>query len=163
MRAPVLLASLAALLHTACKDATHSSNVDIELEESKHASSVSISEFWSDFQGALRSGDPELVAKLTAFPLEENLSDLSGLEDLGTEAGFIANFRTVFPVEAVQSVVQMEPEPLPVTADSPAGSTSWILGWHSSGSATEQNCSIHYTFTRMPDGRILLAAITFAG
>ena len=124
----------------------------------------SLDQFWRDFQSALRRNDVSEIAKLTRFPIEVNLADLEGFEGIGNREGFVRHFKTIFPEQAIRTLLNETPQPRdPVGVLRDKATESWSISHNEPNKVSELEWSIIYCFSRFSDGSIRMTTIDFAG
>lgn len=122
--------------------------------------------FWKDFQNALRARDSEKIAGMTHFPADIGLAEIEGFEGINQREGFVRHFDTIFPKEAVETLLAKSASDLELQRFDHAGEAEyyWFVQHdHKDPLASEGDWNIRYVFSRQPDGSIQLTGVGFAG
>lgn len=118
----------------------------------------SLDPFWREFQSALAKNDVAGITRLTRFPIDCNLADVEGFEGIRNREGFGRNFGTIFPKQAVRTLLTTRSLP-----EDEGDAESWTICHNEPNEISEMEWSIIYRFSRLPDGSIRLTAVEFAG
>ena len=122
--------------------------------------------FWKDFQNALRARDAKKIADMTLFPAKIGIAGIDGFEGINQREGFIRHFDTIFPREAVETLLATNASDLKPEHSNEADRVEnyWVvIHDHKNSVASENEWTIGYAFSQQPDGSVKLAEVGFAG
>lgn len=122
--------------------------------------------FWKDFQNALRARDAKRIADMTLFPAKIGIAGIDGFEGINQREGFLRHFDTIFPREAVETLLATNASDLKSEHSDESGKVEnyWVVIHDNKDSgASENEWTIGYVFSRQPDGSVKLVEVGFAG
>ena len=121
--------------------------------------------FWTEFQNALRARDAEKIAGMTSFPADIGLAGIEEFEGINQREGFIRHFDTIFPEEAVATLLAISASSWEVERPEESGRAGhhWSVSYHNKPAMSEGEFGIYYIFSPMPDGSVRLTAVDFVG
>lgn len=146
------------LIGIACSCQTSIQSLGVHRSNGQASSESSLDQFWKDFQAGLERNDVSEISRLTRFPLDVDLADLEGFEGIGNRDGFARHFTTLFPAQAIRTLLNEKPK-----SRTPDDLESWSICHNEPNKVSEMDWSIMYFFSRLADGEIRMTAIHFAG
>ncbi len=113
---------------------------------------------WSSFRKALENKDVSKIASKIDFPLPPTgLEGMDGFEGIGTLKRFDPYFSTLFPEDAVRTLLGFSP------GREDIGARNWTVVHSDRAVDSEMESTISYHFVLSSDGRVRLKSIQFAG
>jgi hypothetical protein len=145
------------LIGISCSCGTSTQSLGVAQSKKQAPSEKLLDQFWKDFQSALKRKDVSEISRLTRFPLDADLANIEGFEGIGNREGFARHFKTLFPEQAIRTLLNETPK---LDADDVE---SWSICHNELNKVSEMECSIIYCFSRLPNGDIRMTSIHFAG